>query len=549
MYAYQIKISLEDVVPQVWRRAIIPGGISFSRMAAMLNDIMGWSGTHLYALVTSSGFHVSGAPEGAEEELDDFVLEEQGMTGGGQEIDEVFCNNKDFLYIYDLGDSWEHRVEIEKREAAKEVYPRILMGEGSCPPEDCGGAAVFMELMERPSDVEQELADMYREEMEPFDLERTNEFLKAVYGGEAFSKLPEALCDGDLDILSVDPKLLPNLSESLMSYRAADLKALWKKWEMKGYSGLRKQDLADRLVDVLTDPDTMSGELCAIREESLAFFETLQENPVYAFELTREAHAQAGLFMEKGYVFLTEELIFFVPKEIKECYRRMNRAVFEEKRRRARRILDYCMAAVNLYGIVEIDKLIEIFNGQNETPLEKGELFAVLALQEDEEERCVVCGLAYLCDSAIQWDIFDAILQEQMGKPYYVPRQEAFLRYADPDYCEKPLAWKAVERFFKKEMRLKDFDAEFLCHELQMIVHVGGNPDAVFEALDEFQVPEPTERQMIQMADLLMDAWNCTRMVTNRGFTPNEMKGMESPCAKGGEIPDNIIPFPGLQKE
>ena len=42
MYAYQIKISLEDVVPPVWRRAIIPGGISFSRMAAMLNDIMGW---------------------------------------------------------------------------------------------------------------------------------------------------------------------------------------------------------------------------------------------------------------------------------------------------------------------------------------------------------------------------------------------------------------------------------------------------------------------------------------------------------------------------
>ena len=340
MYAYQIKISLKDVVPPVWRRAIIPGGISFSRMAAMLNDIMGWSGTHLYALVTSSGFHVSGAPEGAEEELDDFVLEEQEMTGGRQAIDEVFCNNKSFLYIYDLGDSWEHRVEIEKREETEGVCPRILMGEGSCPPEDCGGAAAFMELMERPSDVEQDLADMYREEMEPFDLDRTNDFLKAVYGGEMLSDLQEAIRGGDLDLMSVDPNLLPGLSESLMRYRAADLKALWKKWEMKGYSGLRKQDLADRLVDVLTDPDTMSGELCAIREESLAFFETLQENPVYAFELTREAHAQAGLFMEKGYVFLTEELIFFVPKEIKECYRRMNRAVFEEKRRRARRILD-----------------------------------------------------------------------------------------------------------------------------------------------------------------------------------------------------------------
>ena len=98
---------------------------------------------------------------------------------------------------------------------------------------------------------------------------------------------------------------------------------------------------------------------------------------------------------------------------------------------------------------------------------------------------------------------------------------------------------------FQKEMRLKDFDAEFLCHELQMIVHVGGDSDTVFETLGEFQVPEPTEGQMIQMTDLLMDAWNCTRMVTNRGFTPNEMKGMESSGTEGGRDPGQHHSFSG----
>lgn len=55
-----------------------------------------------------------------------------------------------FLYTYDMGDSWEHEILVEKillREA-EQLYPICLTGKLACPPEDCGGVWGYAELVE-----------------------------------------------------------------------------------------------------------------------------------------------------------------------------------------------------------------------------------------------------------------------------------------------------------------------------------------------------------------------------------------------------------------
>jgi len=53
-------------------------------------------------------------------------------------------------YEYDFGDSWEHKIQLEKilpRE--KDVnYPRCIGGKRACPPEDCGGIWGYERLLE-----------------------------------------------------------------------------------------------------------------------------------------------------------------------------------------------------------------------------------------------------------------------------------------------------------------------------------------------------------------------------------------------------------------
>ena len=47
MKAYQVKITVKGSHPPFWRRCIIPAGITFSQLAVLLNEIMGWKGYHL----------------------------------------------------------------------------------------------------------------------------------------------------------------------------------------------------------------------------------------------------------------------------------------------------------------------------------------------------------------------------------------------------------------------------------------------------------------------------------------------------------------------
>ena len=42
MKAYQMKIAIKNSHPPIWRRFIVPAGLSFSQLSIVLNGVMGW---------------------------------------------------------------------------------------------------------------------------------------------------------------------------------------------------------------------------------------------------------------------------------------------------------------------------------------------------------------------------------------------------------------------------------------------------------------------------------------------------------------------------
>ena len=95
---------------------------------------------------------------------------------------------KRFTYTYDFGDSWDHVISIEKTEPAGDgqSYPAGVEGKRNCPPEDCGGAWGYAELLEILADpAHPERAErldwMDDEDFDPeaFDIERANRRLAA----------------------------------------------------------------------------------------------------------------------------------------------------------------------------------------------------------------------------------------------------------------------------------------------------------------------------------------------------------------------------------
>ena len=91
-----------------------------------------------------------------------------------------------FEYVYDFGDDWRHKIEVEKvlDLEAGVVYPVCLAGERACPLEDCGGPWAYAKMIEVLKDSGHEDYEYYHEWAgdgfypEGFDVDKVNGCLR-----------------------------------------------------------------------------------------------------------------------------------------------------------------------------------------------------------------------------------------------------------------------------------------------------------------------------------------------------------------------------------
>ncbi len=179
-HQYTLKISLRDVRPPVWRRVLVPGGLTLGELHVVIQVAMGWEGGHLHEFI------IGGARYGLllddDWEMDEELLDEDEVT-----LDELGCGEgAKFQYLYDFGDGWRHEVKVEKREvvAPQDQQLACLKGMRACPPEDCGGPFAYMRavasLQGQGEPLDEYMAEVY-EDFDPahFDLAAVN----AVFAG------------------------------------------------------------------------------------------------------------------------------------------------------------------------------------------------------------------------------------------------------------------------------------------------------------------------------------------------------------------------------
>ena len=147
---YQFKITMKDISPSIWRRIVVPGSYTFWDLHVAIQDVMGWTTSHLHSFrrtINRNNYVTIETP--SEEFVDDFGPEP--LPERKEKIANWFSKElKTFIYTYDFGDDWEHEIKLEKILPANEKikYPLCLSGERACPPEDCGGAYGYDELLE-----------------------------------------------------------------------------------------------------------------------------------------------------------------------------------------------------------------------------------------------------------------------------------------------------------------------------------------------------------------------------------------------------------------
>ena len=141
----QLKITLRDVRPPIWRRVELSENVTLLALHEVLQVAMGWTNSHLHQF--RHGGEDYGPPD------DEFGREVRSERKT-RVADLLRTPGDRLVYEYDFGDGWEHDVVLEAivEPQVQARYPRITAGKRSCPPEDVGGPHGYTAFLEALAD-------------------------------------------------------------------------------------------------------------------------------------------------------------------------------------------------------------------------------------------------------------------------------------------------------------------------------------------------------------------------------------------------------------
>jgi hypothetical protein len=146
--AFELLVTLDLEIYKAVRRIIVPADLKFKKLHEVLQDIFDWESYHLYdfSLVNEKSLNppVTLVPD--EESLD---YDENAVLINNCKLSDYMPMYKRIIYTYDMGDNWEHQIELVRIiEEHNEESPYLLEMTGQAPPEDVGGVGGYIEFYE-----------------------------------------------------------------------------------------------------------------------------------------------------------------------------------------------------------------------------------------------------------------------------------------------------------------------------------------------------------------------------------------------------------------
>lgn len=172
---YTLEVRLPGAPLPIKRTLKIPSNMNLGYVQEVLTLAMGWEGYHLKEIRHGNFTYFVRLAGGQDPEpIEGFPQRDSFKYTLGDLLKEEWDS---FIFVYDLGDSWKHRVTLTdiapcKEEDAKEdaVATYLVSGENACPPEDVGGVEGYADALQSFNDPEDDEHESIRQWMgEDFD--------------------------------------------------------------------------------------------------------------------------------------------------------------------------------------------------------------------------------------------------------------------------------------------------------------------------------------------------------------------------------------------
>lgn len=191
MAEFEVRLKMHNL-PDVIRIVQMPMQLTFEDMHQAIQTVFMWQNVHLHQFIMEDGASIIGAAQKANMERYAMGGDEEAYTSSQLKLEDVITpeENGVFTYIYDFGDSWEHRIRVRKfYSTSKQMFPKLTMMSGDPVPENVGGASgyeYFLEVINDPTHDEHSVIKEWAKEylshlMLYYDVNNFNHNLKAMH--------------------------------------------------------------------------------------------------------------------------------------------------------------------------------------------------------------------------------------------------------------------------------------------------------------------------------------------------------------------------------
>lgn len=460
---YQLKITIKNSHPPIWRRIIVPDRITFFDLDDIIEKAFGWTHDHMFAF--DFKYPVAefvGSPMHDEEDTADEC------------IDEWMDEGRSFLYTYDFGDNWEHVIKVEKIVSYDKRYPQVLKYKGPNMIEDCGGIWGFYEN---------------KDEAVPFDMEKVN---------ADFQKWN-----------------LPEVMETSLSGRESET-IQWLK-------------------NHLLETKFMKNAFLHASEDELNLFESAIEE--HGICMTEELLENNLLLMTYG-GFRAEQEFYQVPQDVQDKYKKICTPEFREECRKNQLFRDYCDAALYLYGVLPVEKFVEIYNIYEGENLNVPEAVEQIEIYIQGREPYVLKEGLFMDADLEEEDLFSNLLRNQEKYSYYIPKdRDEFLAYGKNECQEPDEKVQFFINYLRKKLHKKAPEDLLIFLYIQEGIRMNASTEELIATLVECDCKISSQKQIDEAMKNLWKLGSYIRKWDYRGHTYAEVQKNEK-----------VIAFPGTKK-
>ena len=202
----------------------------------------------------------------------------------------------------------------------------------------------------------------------------------------------------------------------------------------------------------------------------------------------------------------------------------------------------YFLAASNLYGLVPLETVYRLYARDHQEPDLKGfAVFGIMFSRQDQTRFYVLdkqgreldrktfdwSQAKYVAEYSVhEGGFFDFMLRMQKGKPFYLPGEEEFLRYAEEEYKEENEHFLRLRSFLKDHGLIPKMVKSCMDELVDSARLPAEDPDEFFEILSDYKVRMKDPGAASQALNLFSQMSDSTRSLFNCGHTPNEIDAL-----------------------